>query len=152
MRRIITSIFALPRLFLRPPEGCPAGGRTGPFLALVLMMILVTGCSARSWIAQMYMVRAEETSSKAYAMRVKKEIPYATRLKYYRKACDYFMKSYDYGPKIFTLYRIETAAEACRRVEDREKEQVFLEFEERYAKEHPTEVEYGDAFNSIVME
>lgn len=91
------------------------------------------------------MFKAENAFDKAHKLRVKK-IPYATRLKYYKDACDWFWAAYQRDPKIFTLYRIESAVEACLRVENKEAEKVFRAFEEKYAQEHPVEVEYGDAF------
>jgi len=91
------------------------------------------------------MVKAEEAFSKAYALRVKKEVPYEERLKYYRRACDHFYKAYQYDKQTFTLNRIASATEACLRIEDFEKEREFAQFEEDYIKTHPDEVKYGDA-------
>ena len=91
------------------------------------------------------MFQAEEAHTKAYTLRLKKEVSYEERLKYYRRACEFFLKAYRYSDHTFTLNRIESAAEACLRVGDREAEQKFRQFEEKYIKAHPNEVEYGDA-------
>ena len=92
------------------------------------------------------MVKAEEAFSKGHAMRIHKgDATYETRLKYYRKACDYFSKAYDINRETFTLSRIDEAMEACLRIEDFKHEETFREFEEEYARTHPDEAKYGDA-------
>ncbi len=95
------------------------------------------------------MFQAESAFDKAHNLRVKK-IPYEVRLRYYRRACDGFWEAYRRDPKIFTLYRIELAVEACLRVENKEVEKAFKAFEEKYAAEHPVEAEFGDAFPMAV--
>ena len=122
------------------------------FFGLVLLSLTIAGCSVRAWIGQMYMVRAEEAYAKAYALRVQRNVPYEKRLKLYRAACNHFVKAYRHDTGIFTLSRIESAAEACMRVKDEENETEFRAFAEKYIKEHPTEVEYGDAFPAMSFE
>ena len=113
---------------------------------LILSVLCFLGCSEQAWLARIYMVRAEETFSKAHAMRVKKnEASYEVRLKYYRAACDNFSKAYRWNRSAFTLNRIDEAAEACLRVEDLKNEQIFRQFEEEYVRKHPDEAKYGDA-------
>lgn len=124
----------------------------GKTVLILLAVGIFFGCSAQSWLAQITMVQAEETYSKAYAMRVKKDVPYEKRLEFYRKACDEFSKAYDYDKNIFTLTRIESAIDACSRVNNEEKEAFFRAFEEKYIHEHPTEVEYGDAVPLLNVE
>lgn len=92
------------------------------------------------------MVRAEEVFSKAHAMRVRKnDSAYKQRLEFYREACDNFSRAYRINPETYTLNRIEEAIEACLRVEDFKDEEIFRQFEEEYAKNHPDETKYGDA-------
>ena len=113
------------------------------FLALLLTFLFV-GCSVPTWLAKIYMVKAENAFSEGYALRIKKNIPYEERLKYYHVACDNFLKAYRFNPSIFTLYRIELAADSCLRVENQDGVELFRKFEEEYAKKHPKEVKYGD--------
>ena len=96
-------------------------------------------------------MQAENAYEKAYALRVKK-IPYEERLRYYREACSNFSKAHESDPRSFSLSRIETAADSCMRVEDSEAEEKFRAFGEKYAREHPTEVEFGDAFPAMAFE
>lgn len=106
--------------------------------------LFAAGCSRESWQAKIYIVKAENASMKGYALRIKK-VPSEERLKYYRVSCAYFLKAYDLAPSIFTLQRIEMAADACLRVKDYDGEAIFQAFAEKYVAEHPTESEYGDA-------
>ena len=118
-------------------------------ISFLIMTEVTVGCTRQDWLAKIYMVKAEEAFSKAHALRIQR-IPYEKRLQYYHKACDYFLKAYQSDSRVFTLNRIETAADACLRVNDGESEKMFEAFRERYAKEHPTETEYGDAFPIVV--
>ena len=108
------------------------------------MIFISLGCSGPRWLAKIYMVRAENAFSKAYALRVAKQVSYEERLKYYREACGNFLKAYRTDPGIFTLYRIETATDSCLRIDDRGGVSLFRKFEEEYAQKHPKEVKYGD--------
>ena len=91
------------------------------------------------------MVKAEEAFSKAYTLRLKKGIAYEERLKHYHEACDYFLKAHRFSERVFTLNRIESAAESCMRIRNFDAEENFRTFEEKYIKTHPQEVKYGDA-------
>lgn len=114
------------------------------FLLTLASLSLIVGCTDPHWLAKVYMLKAENAFSKAYMMRVDKKISYDVRLKYYQGACSDFKKAFHYDPDIFTLYRIETAADSCLRMEDFEGVEVFRKFEEEYSKKHPREVKYGD--------
>jgi len=98
------------------------------------------------------MFKAEGAFSKAYTLRLKKEVSYDERLKYYRRACDYFLKAHRSSDRSFTLNRIGLAAESCMRVGDLEAEEEFRQFEERYIKVHPQEAKYGDAVPFMSLE
>lgn len=112
----------------------------------------VVGCSKPTWVAKIYVVKAENTATKAHAMRVDKGAPYEKRLRLYRAACRNFLKAYDYDPGVFTLYRIETATDSCLRVEDFGHANMFRDFEEKYAQAHPKEAKYGDAGPWMTLE
>lgn len=90
-------------------------------------------------------MKAEEAFTEAHSLRVKKEIPYEERLKYYRIACDNFHRAFRQQKEAFTLARIELAAESCLRIRDLDREKEFREFEEAYIQTHPDEAKYGDA-------
>lgn len=124
----------------------------GALFSCLLSLLISAGCTQKSWLAQIYVVKAEEAFLKGYELRVKKGIPYERRLEYYRKACTHFRRAQDMDPAVFTLNRIVSAVEACRRVKDYESESQFREFEERYAIEHPNEVKYGDAGAWMTLE
>ena len=112
----------------------------------IFALFCLSACSKQAWLAKIYMVKAEEAFSKAHAMRVKKnEASYGKRLKYYKIACDNFAKAYRWNRGAFTLNRIDEASETCLRVEDLKNEQMFRQFEEEYAQNHPDEAKYGDA-------
>lgn len=113
-------------------------------LTAVLLSALCSGCSRESWLAKFHIVQAEDTFTKAYELRSKKE-ELARRLKLYRQSCGHFLKALRLDPEVFTLYRIEMAYQACRWVEDEAAAETLREFEESYAVAHPTEVEFGDA-------
>lgn len=121
-------------------------------LALFFLGPALAGCSQSSWVAKFFMVRAENASAKAHALRVKPEFPQEKRLGYYRSACRDFRKAHEVDPRVFTLFRIELAFDACLRVEDREGVALFRNFQEEYTKAHPTEAEYGDAGAWMGME
>ncbi len=110
----------------------------------ILLIFLCCGCSRESWLAKFHIVRAEEKFTKASEMRSRKD-QQERRLKIYRESCDHFLKAYRIDPAVFTLYRIEIAYQACRWVDDSESSETFRAFEEEYAKQHPTETEFGDA-------
>ena len=115
---------------------------------LLFFILLFPGCSPGCLSAHVHMVRAEGAYDKAHEMR-KTGVPYAKRLELYRVACDQAVKAYKASPAVFTLSRIEIAADACFRVEDLDNREMFLEFEEKYTAEHPDEVRYGDAFPTL---
>ena len=76
---------------------------------LLLVPLVSFGCSGHDWLARIYIVKAENAYAKAYALRLQKT-SYEERLKYYRKACDYFLKAYEQNSGAFYLSRIEAAA------------------------------------------
>lgn len=121
------------------------------FLAMILAGI-VGGCSKQGWLSKIYLFQAEEAYLKAYTLRLKKGIPYTERLKNYRRACEFFLKAYRVSERPFTLNRIDAAAESCMRVGNEETEKKFRDFEEKYIKAHPNEVEYGDAVPFMNLE
>lgn len=96
----------------------------------------------------MHLIKAESAYEKAGVLRHARA-PYDNRLEHYRIACDEFSRAYRINKKVFTLYRIECAEDACWRIKDVEARELFQEFGEEYGKEHPTEVEYGDAAPNI---
>ncbi|HNV86605.1 MAG TPA: hypothetical protein PKL97_06530 [Candidatus Omnitrophota bacterium] len=122
-------------------------GRTlvNALCVIFVLLFLSQGCSNRSWVANIYMWKAENAYTKAHELRLKK-VAYESRLPYYQDACGNFLKAYNADPRIFTLNRIESAVDACSRTGDYQGEETFKEFSERYAKEHPREASYGDAF------
>lgn len=113
-------------------------------LALSFLGLVLAGCSKVSWIAKFYVVKAENAFTKAHALRIKPDFPQAKRLEYYRASCRDFRKAYDLDPAVYTLYRIEIAFDACLRVKASEDVELFRNFQEKYSREHPTEVKYGD--------
>lgn len=116
-------------------------------LHLLAILLIVSGCTP-GWNAQTHIFRAEGAYDKAHEMR-KKSGTSSQRLKLYQTACDEFVKAHEIDPGAFTLLRIEMASDACFRVEDLDSREMFLEFEEIYAEEHPDEVRYGDAFPAL---
>ncbi len=124
-------------------------GQSAPYRSLVLFFILaaaLTGCSGTNWLAHSYIFKAEQAFAKAYALRIKrKEVPYAQRLGLYQTACDYFWKAYEINKLVFTLSRIEAAAESCLRIENFEREKALQSFQAQYEATHPDEAKYGDA-------
>lgn len=74
-----------------------------------------------------------------------RKVPFEERMPQYKEACGHYINAYEMDPAIFTLIRIEEAADACWKAGDRNEEQIFRMFEEEYAKAHPQETEYGDA-------
>lgn len=113
-------------------------------LGLGAIVFISFGCSRDYLLANIYMFKAEGFYQQAYQLKIKK-VPYEDRLSRYREACSYFLKAYELAPRIFTLNRIQTAADSCWRVEDQEAREKFLAFEEQYVKKHPQEYEYGEA-------
>ena len=122
------------------------------FFLFLFLTWMICGCSKQDWLSKIYIFRAEEAFSKAYALRLKRGVSYEERLKYYRKACEFFLKAYHRSDRTFTLTRIDSAAESCMRVGNYEAEQKFRQFEEAYIKAHPNEVEYGDAVHFMNLE
>ncbi|HXV28075.1 MAG TPA: hypothetical protein VD913_03835 [bacterium] len=114
--------------------------------AVVILWIAVSiiGCSKQYWSANVYMLKAENAVSRARQMRARKT-SYESRLPHYREACSYFLKAFELDEMLFTLNRIEEAQDACWRAEDADAREIFIEFEERYARKRPREYEYGDA-------
>lgn len=121
------------------------------FSLLLLIPFLAGGCSLISWSARFFMFQAEEAYNKAYELRHTR-VAYEERIKYYRIACRAFSRAYDIDEHLFTLNRINFAIESCMRVGDTESEKKLQDFEERYAREHPKEVEYGEAGFMIGLE
>ncbi len=120
-------------------------------IVLFLVMGFFGGCSKRNWTAKIYIVLAENGIDRVHQLKARK-VPYEERIKYYRGACHHFSKAYEEDRTVFTLNRIEIAADACWRAQELDKEEMFKAFELQYAKEHPQEYEYGDAgVNMIEM-
>jgi len=90
------------------------------------------------------MLKAEDAYSHAYALKYKEQKK-EERLERYSEACEYFWRVYQHDPDLFTLNRIQSAAESCMWVKDFASAEKFRLFEELYIKRHPTEAEYGDA-------
>lgn len=114
-------------------------------LLLVILTFTVSGCSKNDWIAKILMLKAENAYQRGSELRLKK-VTYEERLAQYKDACDNFKKAYEYNPRVFTLNRIESAADSCSRVGDYDGENGFREYAAKYTKEHPKETSYGDAF------
>jgi len=119
---------------------------------VLFLASVICGCSKQDWLSKIYLFRAEEAYTKAYVLRLEKAASYEERLRYYRKACEFFLKAYDHSHRAFTLSRIDSAAESCMRVGNYEAEEKFREFEERYIQAHPKEVKYGDAVPFMSLE
>jgi len=117
----------------------------------LLLLFFLPACSKLSWMAEYYMVKAENAFEEAHALRIKKGAE-NERMKQYRIACKSFAKAHEYHPELFTLNRIYSAMDACMRTGDSENETKFREFEEAYARQHPKEVEYGEAGFMIGLE
>ena len=113
-------------------------------LFLLFFLLLAAGCSKKDWMAKLYAMKADSAISEASMLKEKK-VPYEGRVKFYASACDYFLKAYESDSRVFTLSRIEEAADVCWRAGNKETEEVFKVFEESYIKEHPKEYEYGDS-------
>lgn len=120
-------------------------------LTLLFLLFFLPACSKMTWLGRYYMVRAENAFEKAHALRTQKGAE-EVRMKQYRIACQSFAKAYETNPELFTLNRIYSAMDACLRTKDSENEKKFREFEEAYAREHPKEVEYGEAGFMIGLE
>ena len=118
------------------------------FIALAALAMAAAGCSKPFWTARFYMLKAEDRMSKA-AMLKSQKIPYEGRIPYYREACLYFLRAYRSDPGIFTLGRIREAGDSCWRSGNGEGQAEFTRFEEKYAKQHPKEYEYGDTDATI---
>lgn len=118
--------------------------------AFLIGALFLAGCSKDYWIAQLAMLKAEKAYEEAFELRVKKEFE-AERRKLYEEGCEAFLKAYRRNPKIFTLHRIQSAADACQRVGNPEAERIFERFGEEYELKHPTEVEYGDAVDNTFL-
>jgi len=121
------------------------------FVLLLTLTMLWGGCSGDYWKAQFHMMKAENAFMKAYQLKTKK-VAYEERLQYYQKACQHFLKAYQYDRSLFTLTRIQEAADSCWRINDLENRDQFRQFEEEYAQGHPLEYEYGDAGVSNVTD
>lgn len=96
-------------------------------------------------MAFFYIARADDAFARGASLGVKKGVSPEQRLKHYRRACADFTTAFQMDRSVFTLNRILSATEACARVENYQAEAQFAEFADLYAKEHPDEVEYGDA-------
>lgn len=111
---------------------------------VMLVVLLLGGCLKQGWLALIHMARAEKAYAKAYTLRVQREAAYKKRLELYQEACGQFLKAADYDANLFTLNRIEMAAQACMRAGDKAGEERFGLFAELYAQRHPQEAEHGD--------
>ncbi len=110
----------------------------------VLSLMFLSACSLQDWSARFYMFRAESSVDKATGLKSRK-ISFEDRKVYYVRACGDFIKAYQKNISVFTLTRIEMAADTCWKAGDPEKEDVFREYEKEYIKNHPQEYEYGDS-------
>ena len=110
----------------------------------ILLLLFLSACSPKDWIARIYIVRAEGEVDRASELKSKK-IPFEKRTEFYSRACGFFMKAYLKDPGIFTLTRIETAADSCWKAGKIQEEEVFKLFAEDYIQKHPQEYEYGDS-------
>lgn len=113
-------------------------------MAVCFILLLMTGCSKRGWLARFYSVKAEGFYARATAMKAHK-VTYEKRLEFYRKACVEYGKAFQTDTSVFTLARISEALDACWRAGDDLWRERFAFFEAEYAKAHPDEYEYGDA-------
>ena len=111
---------------------------------LLLSAGLFWGCSKQNWIANFYMLQAETAIDKAAAQKMKK-VPFEKRVLFYGRACENFAKAYERNPNVFTLGKIEMAADSCWKAGNPDFEALFREFEEAYIKDHPQEYEHGDS-------
>ena len=116
---------------------------------IVLSSFALIGCSQKYVFAKFHMAQADEAFYKAHKLRIKKGAE-EKRLKYYRDACSHFKQAYQLEPKFFTLYNIDSAIEACTRMNDFESKEIFQEFQEQYVQEHPVEAENGDAGTELL--
>jgi hypothetical protein len=116
------------------------------FFLLLTFAILLSGtaCSPQGWTARWHIVQAENARGKANKMKEHKA-GFDQRLPWYAKACHSYLKAYETDSAVFTLTRIEEAADCCWKANLREEEAVFHAFETEYNAAHPQEVEYGDA-------
>lgn len=90
------------------------------------------------------MVKAERALDEAASLRSKK-VPFEKRTFLYAEACKNFSKAFEFNPDVFTLTRIEAAADSCWKAQREDAEAMFKQFEETYVKKHPQEYEYGDS-------
>ena len=118
------------------------------FFILILIALAGAGCSKGFWQARFYMLKAEDRLARAAKLKSQK-VSYEERVPYYREACGYYLKAYQNGPGIFTLSRIRDASDSCWRAKDDQGQQVFVQFEEAYAKKHPKEFEYGETDGAL---
>ncbi len=112
---------------------------------LIILSLAVSACTPQHVQARFYLVKADDAYTKAYNLRVRKDVTSEERNKYYVIAREYFLKAYRKDPSVFTLGQIDKAVDACLRLEDQENVKLFEDFAQQYAKKHPTEAEYGDA-------
>lgn len=110
---------------------------------IFLSSFILMGCQ-KQVSAKFYMARAGEAFYNAHKLRTKKGSE-EKRLEYYRNACSHFKQAHQLNPDLFTLYHIDSAIEACTRVDDSENKKIFQEFQDEYIREHPIEAEHGDA-------
>lgn len=111
---------------------------------LIACLAVLSGCSPNNWMARFYIFKAESSMDKAGNLKSHK-IPFEKRISYYAQACDFFSKAYERNPEVFTLSRIEAAADACWKANQTNQEDLFRQFEAVYIKSHPQEFEYGDS-------
>ena len=91
---------------------------------LGLLALFVAGCSRQHLAAKIYIYQGEQNHYKAYQLKVKKNAT-EERKKYYRKACDQFVKAYDLEPPLFNFYQASYAYESCKWVDDNENAEKF---------------------------
>lgn len=118
--------------------------RPAAFL-LALFSFSAAGCSGEHLSASWTIFNADNQFFKAAVTLKSRHASDEERNKFYRLACDNFKKAYSIDKSVFTLSRIWSASESCLRLDDREWSERFNHFAEEYAREHPTEAEYGDA-------
>lgn len=111
---------------------------------MVAIAVFMSGCSTQDWMAAIYVFRAESAVDKATHLKSQK-VSFEDRKTYYIKGCELFIKAYEKDVSVFTLTRIEQAADTCWKADDREGEAIFRDYEQEYIKYHPQEYEYGDS-------
>ncbi len=118
----------------------------------LLLVTLLFGCSKEQLEGKFDIYRAEDLFFKADYTLKNQKVSFEKRRTYYEEACRYFARAYEVDPKLFTLSRIESAAESCLAVEDFVNVEKFNAFYDQYVREHPMEFEYGGEIAAMPLE